>query len=321
MWNRLKSKVFKSIKNKKLNVFGLFFLLTFAFLALTKLSKKYTEVIALNIVYVNLPDNRVISLDSLPKCNAVVSDYGFNLLTFHFKKQAISIDFEKDVMVKDSNYIWITGKNKHKIKAQLGNSTEILSLEHDSIIFPFQTLSIKKVPVVLNSKITFKSGYDILDHYILKPDSVNVIGSSSDISSMTKVETEILNLKDISDSISTTIILKKLENHNIKFSETSINVSSKVEKFTEGTLEVPISIINKPIDVSINYFPKEVAVSYYVSLNNYKTIKTIDFKVECDYSEIENTNKTYLTPKLVKIPELVKNARLKQNKVEFILIQ
>ena len=95
MWNRLKSKVFKSIKNKKLNVFGLFFLLTFAFLALTKLSKKYTEVIALNIVYVNLPDNRVISLDSLPKCNAVISDYGFNLLTFHFKKQAISIDFEK----------------------------------------------------------------------------------------------------------------------------------------------------------------------------------------------------------------------------------
>lgn len=321
MLNRLKSKVFKSIKNKKLNVFGLFLLLTFAFLALTKLSKKYTEVIALDISYVNLPENRIISMDSLPKCNAVVSDYGFNLLTFHFKKQAISIDFEKDVIEKDSNYIWIVEKNRHKIKSQLGNSIEVVSLEHDTLKFPFKTLSIKKVPVVLISKIHFKSGYDVLDDYIIKPDSIKVYGSLADISNITSVETEPLDMNDVSDAFAKNIKLKKSKNNQIKYSDSKIHVSANVEKFTEGNLEVPISIINKPIDVTINYFPKAIMVFYNVSLNNYKAIKPIDFKVECDFSEIESNNKTYLTPKLVKVPDLVKNVRLKQHKVEFILIQ
>jgi hypothetical protein len=130
-----------------------------------------------------------------------------------------------------------------------------------------------------------------------------------------------LNLKEVTDTINSVIRLKKLDNNKIKFSDQMITVSAKVEKFTEGTLEVPITIVNKPLDVSINYFPKSISVSYYVSLNNYKSIKPTDFKVECDFAEIDNSIKTFFTPKLVKTPELVKNARLKQNKVEFILIQ
>lgn len=321
MLSKLKSKVLKSIKNKKLNVFGLFFLLTFVFLALTKLSKTYTDTITLDITYVNLPKHRIITLDSLPKCNAVVSDYGFNLLSYQFKKRSITIDFNTDVFIKDSNYVWVANKKKNTINDQLINSTEIISLYPDTIKFPFATLAVKKVPVILNSKVSFKSGYDILKGFTVSPDSIDVIGSASDISKITKVETEQLNLKNVIDTINTVLKLKKLESRKVKFSTNEIRISAKVEKFTEGTIEVPITIVNKPLDVSINYFPKSITVSYYVSLNDYKNIKPLDFKVECDFSEIENTNKSFFVPKLVKTPELVKNVRLKQNKVEFILLQ
>jgi len=321
MRNSFKSKILKSVKNKRLNVFGLFFLLTFAFLALTKLSKKYTETIALDINYVNLPENRLITLDSAPKCNALVSDIGFNLLLYHFKKQKVQIDFEKDVFEKDSNYIWILDKNDIIFNAQLGTTTEIISFEHDTIKFPFETLSTKKVPIVLNSKITFTPGYDILNTYRISPDSINVLGSYSSISGISKVETELLNLKDVNYSINRSLRLEPLDNQAIKFSENSVNISAKVEKFTEGTLEIPITIVNKPLDVSVNYFPKTVAVSFYVALNDYKAIKPLDFKVECDFLEVESSNKTFFTPKLVKIPETVKNARMKLDKVEFIIVQ
>ena len=321
MLTKLKTKVLKSIKNKKLNVFGLFFLLTFMFLAITKLSKKYTDDITLDITFVNLPKQTVITLDSLPKCNTVVSAYGFNLLFYHFKKHTIPVDFDNDVYIKDSAYVWEVSKFKHKISAQLGLSAEVISLEQETIWFPFETLSSKKVPVVLNSKINFKPGYDILNHITIVPDSVDVIGSTSEISEISKVETEVLNLKDVTDSINKMIFLRKSDNPNVKYSKNEVKVSAKVEKFTEGTLEVPVTIVNKPLEVNINYFPKAVTVSYYVSLNDYKTIKPLDFKVECDFSEIENSNKAFFVPKLVKSPELVKNVRLKQNRVEFILMQ
>ena len=96
---------------------------------------------------------------------------------------------------------------------------------------------------------------------------------------------------------------------------------AKVGKFTEGTLEIPISVINLPVNTNINFFPKTVTVVYYVNLSDYNSIKALDFKVECDYSEIGNTNSPFLFPKLIKMPEAVKNARIKQNKVEYILIQ
>lgn len=321
MLTRLKSKVLRSIKNKKLNVFGLFLLMTFGFSALTKLAKKHTENFVLDITYVNLPEQRVIALDSAPKCNVVISDYGFNLLSYQFKKPSIQIDFNRDVSVKSGHYIWVANNNRHKINAQFGNAMELISLKPDTIKFPFETLFVKKVPVVLNSKISFKSGYDIMNNLIIKPDSIKVIGAQADVEQINKVETEILNLKEVSDTIDAVLPLKKLDNSKIKFSKSSVKVLAKVEKFTEGTLEVPVTIVNKPLDLSINYFPKAIAVSYYVSLNNYKNIKPLNFKVECDFSEIENTNKTFFTPKLVKSPDLVKNARLKQNKVEFIIIQ
>ncbi|HKK12554.1 MAG TPA: CdaR family protein, partial [Flavobacteriaceae bacterium] len=233
----------------------------------------------------------------------------------------IKVDFNKDVYVKDNNFVWIASKFKHKISAQLGNAAEVISLEHDTVKFPFETLSVKKVPVVLNSKVVFKPGYDVLGHFTIQPDSIDVIGSANELSQINKAETETLQLKDVTDTINEVLLLKKLEDNKLKFSQNSVKVTAKVEKFTEGMLSVPVTIINKPIDVSINYFPKTVDVSYYVSLSNYKNIKPLDFKVECDFSEIKNANKTFFTPKLVKVPELVKNARLKQNKVEFILMQ
>ena len=321
MSNKLKSKILKSINNKKLNVFGLFFLMTFLFLGLTKLSKKYSDDITLDITYVNLPKHKILTLDSIPKCSAIVSAYGFNLMLFHLKKQSIQVDFNHDVFVKDCTYIWLPNKYKHKILGQLGNSAEVISFNLDTIKFPFETLAVKKVPVVLNSKVTFKSGYDILNHFIIKPDSVNIIGSVSDISEITNVETEPLNLKNVLDTINKMLLIKKLDNNKVTFSVDEVNISAKVEKFTEGTLEIPISIVNKPLEVSINYFPKMIAVTYDVSLNNFKNIKPMDFRLECDFSEIENTDNAFFVPKLVKSPDLVKNVRLKQNRVEFIIMQ
>ena len=318
MPSKLKSKILKSIKNKKLNVFGLFLVLTFLFSALTKLSKKYTDDITLNISYKNLPQQSIITLESVPKFRATVSAYGFDLLLYHFRNHSVQVDFDKDVYIKDSAYIWVASKFKHKISEQLTNSAEVISLEKDTIKFPFETLADKKVPVVLNANVAFKPGYDILNDYVIRPDSVDIMGSASEVSKISKVETELLNLKEVTGTINTALALKKLDNPNIKFSTNDVNVSAKVEKFTEGTMEVPVTIINKPLDVSINYFPKTVTVSFYTSLNNYKNIKPLDFKVDCDFAETENTNKAFFVPKLVKE---VKSAKLKQNKVEFIITQ
>ena len=322
MFNKLKAKLSKSIKSRKLNVFGIFFLLSFCFLAVTKLSKTYTETISFELVYKNLPDEHHIDLDSTKRVKVMVNAYGFNLLRYSFYKPTLEIDFKTDVFLKNQIYFWNAQQNAPKIDSKFRNSVDIISIQPDTLRFPYQALAVKKVPVRTDISIEFASGYDMSSKIKVKPDSIKIIGSEKWISEIDYVSTAKLELKQINSNIdrSLDIEMKEALKH-LKLSTETVWIKGHVEKFTEGTFNVPVTIINLPSGTNINFFPKTIPVSYNISLNNYKLVKSTDFRIECDYRNIDNNGKTFLIPKLTKVPEIVKSARLKQKKVEFILMQ
>jgi hypothetical protein len=73
-----------------------------------------------------------------------------------------------------------------------------------------------------------------------------------------------------------------------------------------------------PNGMSIKYFPKEANVSYYISLKNFKSVQIKDFKVVCDYAKVIE-DQTFLIPELITFPETVKNAKINQQQIEFII--
>lgn len=322
MFNKLKAKLSKSIKSRKLNLFGLFFLLSLLFWALTKLSKSYTETISFDLVYKNVPEQHHVNTDSTKKVNITVIAYGFNLLRYSFYKPTLQIDFKHDVVLNNKTYVWNAQQNAPKINSKFRNSVDIISVQPDTLRFPYQSLAVKRVPVRTDISIEFASGYDMSSIIKVIPDSIKIIGSEKLVSEIDYVITKQLELKNVNSNIDRTLNIETDEVlKHLKMSQKSVTIKGHVEKFTEGTFNVPVTIINRPSDTNINYFPKTIPVAYNISLNNYKLVKPTDFRIECDYKDINNTEKTFLIPKLVKVPELVKSARLKQKKVEFILIQ
>lgn len=322
MLSKLRSILAKSIKNKKLNVFSLFFLLAFVMLVLSKLSKSYTEVLVVDVNYINLPENKVLTLDELPKLNVEVTTFGFNLFGTYFYDKTVAIDFEKDTYISNNSYVWLADKSKTSIEKQFGSSFKVESIQPDTLIFPFGTLSVKKVPVKLNSNVTYASGYDTFKGMIITPDSVKVIGSDTEIKNIHYIETSELKLLSVKENINATVKLKIPKGgHTLKLSQNEISVKAEVQKFTEGTLEIPIVINNLPPETKINYFPKTIKVSYEVSLKDYNSIKPGGFKIECDYSDIEASNKSYFTAKFKKVPENVKRVKMKQDKIEYVIIE
>ena len=65
------------------------------------------------------------------------------------------------------------------------------------------------------------------------------------------------------------------------------------------------------------YFPKEITVKYFISVDEYKKTTPIDFRIECVFDQ----NKTVLTPILTKKPDFIKNARLNSNQVQLIILE
>ena len=168
---------------------------------------------------------------------------------------------------------------------------------------------------MLNSENVISTGYHIFGTNQINVDSVKIVGSEEKVQEISRVVTEKLTLNDVKKDINQTLTIEKIA--DIEIFPNEVNVSAEVMKFTEGTIESSIAIVNKPSDLEINYFPKNVTVSYYVDLDNFKSVKPSDFKVECDFDLIEE-GQSFFIPIVVKKPDFVKRVVLKQKRIDFI---
>ena len=315
----IKSRLSKLYKSRKVNILIVFVLLALLFSLLTKLSKDYTRTISFNVEMLNVPEEHVILHDSLHEIDVTLTTYGFNLLKYYFVNPTLQVDF-RGLKKSSTNYLWTKNNEFQNVVNQFNLSTTINGISPDSINFQYDSYFIKAIPVVLNEDVTFVSGFDVDGYYQIKPDFIKVIGAKAAIDSIVQIETMPFALNDINSDINTSINLKLPKNNpDIKYSENIVNVTGSVKKFTEGSLLVPVVVTNLPENVNLNYFPKEIEVTFYSSLDYYKTISTNSFRIECDYSKLDTENNKLL-PVITKQPEKVRNVRLGTKAIEFIIL-
>jgi len=313
-------KIISFFSSKKVNVFALFLILALLFSVLTKLSKDYTQTVVFNIQGVNIPEDKIIISDSTHKLNITLTTYGFKLVKYYLSKPVITVDFQ-NLEQNSTHYFWTEKREFSNVVSQFDPNVKIESINPDTIAFRYDVNDIKKIPVILDSEINFSSGFDLIDDYIVIPDSIKVIGPKILTDSITEIVTKQLKIDNINSNISGTVQLKlPTNNSGLQFSESSVVVSAIVERFTEGSINVPVNIINVPDNIKLKYYPKEVSVLYFTSLSNFKSISSSSFIVECDYNALQSGD-TYLIPKIAQQPEIVKHVRLNEKKIEFILIQ
>ncbi|WP_405293391.1 YbbR-like domain-containing protein [Algibacter sp. Ld11] len=316
MIKKLKSHLLSSIKSKKINIFILFLVSAFIILIFNKLSKEYTNTLVFSIDKEHVPLEHVILNDSNNVLAITLKTHGFKWLNYYMSTPKVKIDFAKDVYRKDSAYVWHKSI-KYLANTQFENQVELLNISPDTLYFKYGVNLVKKVPIKLKSNVSFSLGYDVSGDYEMQPDSVTVIGPDVIVSKLKFIETKPVNLIDIKTDITKSLELDLPNVADLKFLTKTSTLKATVEKFTEGKLKVPVHVINIPDSLRIKYFPKEINVSYYVSLKNFNSVTVKDFKVVCDYSKV--TKGSTLTPELVKIPKQVKNARINQQLIEFII--
>jgi hypothetical protein len=315
----ISSKIKTFIRSRKLNVFLIFFFFAFFILVLARLSANYTSTIKFNIDLKNIPDEMVVLHDSSNALNITMTTHGFGWMKYYLKTPSVAIDFKKDVRKGDSLYVWSLARGYAGINQQFGKSIDVKTINPDSLFFKVDINAVKKVPVKPNLEINYSPGYNVLNAIVTTPDSVKVIGPASLINKIQFIETVTLNKKNVSQPFSEQISLKLDSlNTQINVKPKTVGINIATEKFTEGTFSLPISIINVPKNIKVNYFPKTINLTFYTSLESYNAITLDDFEVVCDFKE-HSSNSSYLTPKLIQAPKAIKTSRLHQQKIEYII--
>lgn len=318
---RLKEKLITSIKNRRLNVFLLFVLSSFIILIFSKLSKEYTSTLVFNIEKINVPKDKVVLNDSTNKLKITLKTHGFKWLKYYFSQPSIEIDFSSEVYAIRNNFIYTKTISYLNEKKQFQNETKILNISPDTLRFRYDTNMVRKIPVEIETDITFAPGFDVLGNYKVSPDSITLIGPHKTIENIKKLKTEAVVFSDVKSNIETDVNLILPGNiKDLKFSNKKVNFKAQVGKFTEGTLRVPVQIINVPENISVKYFPKTITISFYTSLKDFDTVNADDFKVICDYNNA-STQQSFLIPELAEKPDRVKRIKLHQQHIEFIVLK
>lgn len=306
------------LKKKSVKRFSLFFAIAFVFLIFSKLSNDYKQTIKLKLNLINLQDEIILHDDSLNTIDAYVEAKGFSFIPFIFNNaKVISIDVKADVISKPNHFIFDVQKHQFLIEEQLGASYQVLSVKPDTLTLGYSKRASKLVPITLNRTINYAVGYDIKDDFKLSFDSVKIVGSTLELDKIIALSTENLALNEVNTNINETVRLDDSDYDAIEIFPKSVNVKAEIKRFTEGTIEIPITIENKPKNMKINYFPKSVTLSYYVDLENYNGITISDFMVQCSYTDLE-PNQTYFVPRIIKKPDFVKRVSIKQKRIDFI---
>ena len=96
-----------------------------------------------------------------------------------------------------------------------------------------------------------------------EPDSVTLIGPESVLKTMTSIRTKTSNFTAINSNIDKSVELDiaKISNQ-LTYSHKKVMIRAEVEKFTEGTVSVPVTIVNVPEHLNINFFPKEMMLKF-----------------------------------------------------------
>ena len=266
------------INYKTLNNFIIFLVISFLFSAIVKLTKVYTKTVTYKINLTEIADDKIVTKQSADSISLTVSSFGFDFIKHYLSNQSINIPSGNSI--DNSKSFILTNSNTYtNIVDFIKPEFNLISINFDSLFFYYDRLKSKKIAIVLNSNISFSQGYDFFKSYKLSKDSVIVVGPELILNSINSINTYDLELTDLKLSLTQSVKLNLLEVNNLKYSDKTVDVFIDVEKSTEAIFNIPVSIVNIPKDTKINYYPKNIKVSFNVSLENYQIYSSLLLKL------------------------------------------
>jgi len=250
---------------------------------------------------------------------------GSSLLGLHGNLPNIRIDLSKlDIRTfpeSDSTLKFVTDDDiRSQVESQLPGDYHFVSLKPDTIKLDFGISSRKKVPVLLDSKLSFAPQFRLSGEPVISPDSVIITGSAMIVDTLNGVCTELLEMHDINESSQQKA--KLILPNGVTCALTATNVLLNVEKFTERTLEVPIRQLNVPDTVSLRIFNTMASIKFNVSWEKYNKISTEMFQVAVDYKDLTGLIRPKtLSVRIIKAPEenSITNITMSPENVEYLL--
>ena len=283
-------------------------------------SKEYTTVITYPVNYNNIAQDKLLQEIPIKKIDLSITATGFKILRAKLATKKINLDASRLRKKSASKFYFLPRNQTTKIQKQLLNGIVLEEIMQDTIFLSLGVLTSKKVALKPKVDITYHIGYDLLDQLKVTPDSIVISGPKVQLNSIEHLNLSPLTLKGVKGSFTEEVsILKSEKQKNLKFKNTKVTITGKVDKFTEGTIQVPFIIKNLPENTNLTILQDKVEIVYVVALSNFAKVSETSFIVECDYAMAVKNEVGYLIPKIKTEIDFIKNIKIIPSKIDFLI--
>lgn len=283
-------------------------------------SKEYTTVITYPVNYNNIAQDKLLQEIPIKKIDLSIKATGFKILRAKLNTKKINLEASRLRKKNASKFYFLPRNQTTKIQKQLLNGIVLEEIIQDTIFLNLGVLTSKKVALKPQVDITYHIGYDLLDQLTVTPDSIVISGPEEQLNSIKYLNLSPLSLKEVKNSFTKEVSILKSENqNNLKFKNTKVTITGQIDKFTEGTLQVPFIIKNLPENTDLTILTDKVEIVYVVALSNFAKVSEASFIVECDYAQAVKNDVGYLIPKITTDIDFIKNIKIIPNKIDFLI--
>ncbi len=280
----------------------------------------YEEYTDITINWTNIPAD--VKLDDSARSIQVpvkIKASGFELLWLKYSKVNTSISFKDYTVEKDGVFLFEPREARNHIDRSLGNGINVIEMDGAVMSLDYERFTSKMVPILQNFELKFGGNYQQVGERGFDVDSVKITGNDAVVDQMTRLS---IDREDIivNDSIvKTTIDLGQLY-PNLKMEPSNVVYTVEAAQMTEGSFKIPVTVVNKDQDLTIQLIPDIVTVVYSSRLLDYDSITKDDFKVMVDVRDLK-AGETTVAPNLIVDSEKINEARVQPQSVQILVIQ
>ena len=154
----------------------------------------------------------------------------------------------------------------------------------------FKILNTKNVPILLKENIKVESQYIFVDSIKIIPNNITILGPQSSLDTIQAIYVKPLHdTYNKSNKITSELIIP---NPFVINTNNNVEISLLIDKSTEKSFDIPITLINVPENINIRTFPTSINIKFSVSIQNYNNVLPSMFEANIDYNTISNVSKT-----------------------------
>lgn len=304
--------------NRELLTFLLFFALAGVFWLMTTLNEVYEQEVRIAVRYTRIPQNVVLTSSETDTLRVIVSDKGFNIISFVYGQvqRPLNIEFKRYADGKGTGTVGSTDLRKMVVSV-LPASTKLVAVKPEKLKFYYNYGESKKVPVKYTGKVAPQQLYYIASTKY-SPDSVTIYATKSMLDTIRVAYTEELNYSDLHDTLKVLAGMQPIE--GAKIVPEHVNISFITDVLTEVEIkDIPIEGINMPQGKKLRTFPAKVTVKCVTGMKNFQAIKAEDFQVVANYNEFSQSTSSKCGIWIRRVPQGVSNAKLNVKEVDYLI--